>query len=332
MSLSIPALSNPYLSALMYEAGVFCGQEPHNRRSGGWRMSDAFEFLGSIVKVFSELVEVATQTLLIIRTITCAGQGFFTYSTLVLFALAIAPGIVKLISKWVLSRRINGKHSNHYWHRLHQTEHDYRAMSQSHHKQEVVLFGLKDWVLDHWAEAREASRVAENEASEKRQVWELGTNVVEHGIGDLFHVSEAHTAQTHPVNSATLTFARFSSLSKPYPRPSPSVPSDFTRAPPVRSCLASVDSSGASRSPSRASFTLLHSVKPLEIRKPWRDGLGVETSPSTRRCSTTRQSEITKGWASRPGTLDLRIQTPSDPFSRVSTSPLRLVRRLPLSV
>ena len=76
--------------------------------------------------------------------------------------------------------------------RLQQQEQEYGQMSTNgEFKQEVVLYGLKDWVLDSWERAHAMTWADEQESLEAGESWQLVTSLIQHGIGDLFHVRES---------------------------------------------------------------------------------------------------------------------------------------------
>jgi len=190
LSLDIPTLSDPTISALIYEAGCFAGFESRASRPGmGGSMSGVtrnrggpFATLSQFLSSMTISVEVITASGLLYRTLSTAIgeiQGsdehrdpvslFFGLSTnsVLLLVLCFLPSVLSLCgtlfslsSPLQVRRLVPGKlrgnpgisesESQARMDTNSQVQHVKVLGKNGAYKQEVILFGLKEWILTKW--------------------------------------------------------------------------------------------------------------------------------------------------------------------------------------
>jgi hypothetical protein len=191
LSLSIPSMSSPYISALIYEAGVFAGFE--SRRDRYNRMSRSggpFQTFQAVSSLLSIVVEVITQLYLLLGTIS-SNYTVLNTSTVILIVLSLAPTGLRLAASWFAESMRNRKNgSTKDWRKQRRDEMDIRDMGRKgEYKQEVVLFGLKDWVLGKWDDVKIAQMKEQENATETVGYVELWLGLGQHSIETAFYVS-----------------------------------------------------------------------------------------------------------------------------------------------
>ncbi|RXK36654.1 hypothetical protein M231_06041 [Tremella mesenterica] len=138
ISLSIPALSHPYTVALLHEAEEF-------HRYGFERLTSAFRILTPILQFLARLS-------LVIRALTSATQvPFLTWSNVILMSLTLAPILLRYIRQKIPygSARMNPR-----WDQWKTEASLMKGIGTGgYHKEEVLLFQLKDWVMKRWESA-----------------------------------------------------------------------------------------------------------------------------------------------------------------------------------
>ncbi len=180
-------MSSPYLSALMYDAGVFAGFQPRTDRYGQAASSGGpFQTLSSTFNLITITVEVITQIYLLLRTLVSAGTKQLNSSSIILISLSLAPSVFRLIRSWTFSEWNKFKRRSA-WRKARMEEREIKNMGRKgDYKQEVVLFGLKDWVLEKWDVLKLAQM--KEEAKERVGVFELGLGLGQQGVETAFYV------------------------------------------------------------------------------------------------------------------------------------------------
>lgn len=177
----------------MFEAGMFAGYEARSvrtpsgfYRSGGF--GGPFDALSSTFSLLTNLSGVISQLYLLYAALSGGKLGRLGWSSALLIALSLGPslsqafaGIVRPSgSKQARASRISSR----------QKEQDVKAMGKNgEFKQEVLLFGLKDWVLAKWDRMRvdkESERINEQRGFEG---FEFGLGMVQEGAQTSFYVS-----------------------------------------------------------------------------------------------------------------------------------------------
>jgi hypothetical protein len=156
----------------MYEAGVFAGFES---------LSSTFQLVTISVQLFSQLI-------LLLRTITSGSSELLDKSSAVLIALSLAPTLLRLFGGWSGRGRKSEGRKN--WGRMNR---DIRAIKDlgrnGGYKQEVVLFGLRDWVLEKWDELKTDQMRAQQDQRRGMVAFELGLGLGQEAIQTAFYVS-----------------------------------------------------------------------------------------------------------------------------------------------
>jgi hypothetical protein len=191
LSLSIPSMSSTYISALMYEAGVFAGFEYRNTRSNmKTRSGGPFETLQSTFSLITIIVEVITQIYLLLSTISSSSTTW-NASSFILLSLSLAPTILRLAGSWMIGagRNSRGRGGGRSWRLKRQEEWDIRRLGkQGEYKQEMVLFGLKNWVMGKWEGVKLEQMREQEDAKQNVGYIELGLGLGQHSIETAFYV------------------------------------------------------------------------------------------------------------------------------------------------
>lgn len=230
LSLDIPTLSDPTISALIYEAGCFAGFESRSSRPGmGNTLTDRvrsrggpFVTLSGLLSSVTISVEVITASALLFRTLSSTIEqmqasamdrdaaslvfGILTKSA-ILLVLCFLPSVLSLSStlfslsvpiKSVRPRPGKLKGNPGISESESQARRDTNFAIQhvkvlgknGAYKQEVVLFGLKDWILEKWEELVQLQMETEM-AHRSRLGWMLVSfRVSEEAVQTAFLVSE----------------------------------------------------------------------------------------------------------------------------------------------
>lgn len=241
LSLDIPTLSDPFVGALMYEAGCFAGFEPRQMRPGGrgpmgkmfggkrGSRPSPFTTLSTFFSTLTTSVEVFSAAGLLLRTLRQAvrddpeilssrgpGKPFpwnmMPSESLLLILCAFLPAALSIVGtfftlslpaaggggkisrsgKWKPKKTAKGKSAapSITWQETLRELQEVRDLGRNGaYKQEVVLFGLKDWVLGKWEGLRELQMAEELKTMNQAGVWVLGFGVAEEMVQTGFYVS-----------------------------------------------------------------------------------------------------------------------------------------------
>lgn len=193
LSLSIPSLSSPYVSALMHEAGIFVGYEARTVPGSGGYVRSGFsgpsDALGSIFQLLINLVGITSQLYLIYRALS-GGDSLsrVTWTSIILIILSVTPALLRTLGGLL---RPNARQDwRRYYQQARQTEKDVRDLGRSGgYKQEVVLFGLRDWVLSRWDRVRGEMESEKISQQARTGGYDLTLSAVEEGVQTSFYVS-----------------------------------------------------------------------------------------------------------------------------------------------
>lgn len=245
LSLDIPTLSYPFVSALMYEAGCFAGFESRNMRPGaggprGKMMGDRrrsrpspFATLSTFFSTLTTFVEVFSAASLLAQTLRQAIQddprilqpkhldrgfpySFLPSESLLLILFAFLPATLSILGTFItlalptrsshtfnlfsrsgkISRRA-AKQGSTTWLETARDLQDVRDLGRNGaYKQEVVLFGLKNWVLGKWEALREVQMREEVQEMSRAGYYVLGFGVAEEMVQTGFYVSLVGALET----------------------------------------------------------------------------------------------------------------------------------------
>jgi hypothetical protein len=110
-------------------------------------------------------------------------------SSIALLFLAFLPSIVRLVGGWM---KTSWSLRRSWAYERFERERNVKDLGRNGgYKQEVVLFGLKDWILQVWDEQRRAG--LQNTESFQRDVGgvDIGIGLVQEGVQNVFYVSLA---------------------------------------------------------------------------------------------------------------------------------------------
>ncbi|KAL7424591.1 hypothetical protein Q5752_000275 [Cryptotrichosporon argae] len=183
LSLSIPALSSPYVTALMYEAGVFAGFELRSDRMASRYSGGPYETIQSVFSLLTLSVDVASQATLLLRTLTA---NAFSRSTILLLVLTAAFSLLRFFERYILFWRNTRRFD---WIGMRRDANAIKDLGRNGgYKQEIVLFGLSDWVLTKW-EALKVRQVAVQATAKHRvSAWELSLGIGSESVQTAFLV------------------------------------------------------------------------------------------------------------------------------------------------
>jgi hypothetical protein len=193
MSLSIPALSTPYVSALMYEAEVFVSTKHFTTRNGDtWNDANTpFDAIEHFIRAMVCTIELVTQLTLLVNALLGSESKAWGFGRIVMLLFSLGPTILRLGGDWFVKRgrRRRSKRDYAALRRLGHVQDTLREMGTSgDYKQETVLFGIKDWVLMKWDEVRQAKMQEEQRYLEGRRVKDLGLSLSKTSMETLFYV------------------------------------------------------------------------------------------------------------------------------------------------
>ncbi|KAG8904990.1 hypothetical protein FRB99_000904 [Tulasnella sp. 403] len=163
--LDIPTLSNPKIAPLLMEAGVFAGFEM-GRAGRGRYVGSPSMWLDSTTNLMTTVVSVVSNATVMFTTVLRTTSGSITLSSLIFVLMSFIPSLLGLFA--TTPRQAPPPPDSII------TKGEIRQMGgNGQYKQEILLFGLADWVMDKWQEFREYRR--------SQQDADLQSNV-DHGI------------------------------------------------------------------------------------------------------------------------------------------------------
>ncbi|KAL1407289.1 hypothetical protein Q8F55_006710 [Vanrija albida] len=146
---TIPQLSDPIHTALMFEAGIFAGLEySWSSGSGGGPMS-WFKGLG---RLLSGIIAVGTESYLMYRTVKSSNS----YGTLVIMGMALIPTVLGFFPNIFNSQPRDLWNDPDYVNAIRTREAMNEVVTDVDFKQELILFGFQDWILEQWDTAKRA--------------------------------------------------------------------------------------------------------------------------------------------------------------------------------
>ncbi len=222
LSLDIPVLSDPLVGALMYEAGCFAGFERREARPGRMiRMGTRgpFATLNGFFQTLTSGIEVGSQAWLLWRTLHQATKDVaiegvtstpraFPYNmvpipsqSLLLIFLSFLPSLFSIFSTlsslsftpsaldvFTSDRKGIRKGNKKNWQTMRKEEQFIKDLGRNGaYKNEVVLFGLADWVLDKWDVLRREQIATGIERERGAGYWQLGWGVGQEAVQTLFY-------------------------------------------------------------------------------------------------------------------------------------------------
>ncbi|CAE6350721.1 unnamed protein product [Rhizoctonia solani] len=150
LRLDIPTLADPDVTALLNESDMFVRSFSG---AGGFGLLSPFDLIRT-VSTFSEL---ATQLYLV----WSMSAGLLDASHILMLVFAFLPSLLSWASSRVsqllscpwpdYNEESEGVEQSERHERMRRLAHD------NHHKPEILLFGLSDWILESWANARKSA-------------------------------------------------------------------------------------------------------------------------------------------------------------------------------
>lgn len=190
MDLATETTPNHIQRAVVDEAGLFSGDKLFDSNNPG----GAWELILGIGSTVTSAISFASQSALLIRTLMrgAGGNGLndvVTWGNCLLITLSLSSGLLSSISNrlyTMLDRRRDAKQQG-----ILQSTLEERALSgmlkDDSSRNELVLFGLKDWTLERWdARHRRSTIQLEYQAAEYLQAMQF---LFQTSIQNLFYVS-----------------------------------------------------------------------------------------------------------------------------------------------
>lgn len=176
LGMTLQARNSPLHTARVHEAGVFAGFEPQfgleRPISGPWMMVRTFGDAMSLV------IRVGVQGAMLGRMLYSAfsGNPRYRWGNAALLTLSLAPAIIQIglgrAYQWLATRE-EQEYVDPTPHRIEQATRSFATDSQ--YTLELVLFGLKDWVLAQWEKARQEINRRKQEYRSRTEGFILST-------------------------------------------------------------------------------------------------------------------------------------------------------------
>lgn len=172
----------------MNEAGIFTGAEYRTVRhpNGGVYRSGsggAFDALTSAFSLITNLIGILSQLALMYSALTGGAVSNLGWSTIILIILSVAPALLRTMSGLLRPNRgqsfMTGMRTR-----------EVNEMARSGViRQEILLYGLRDWVLDRWDAVKRATEMEVQNATHGRYIYDFSLHIVEEAVQNSFYVS-----------------------------------------------------------------------------------------------------------------------------------------------
>lgn len=179
----------------MHEAGIITGFEffstPADYLYGSTGLacfSGPFDALQVFIDLMVDILSLISQAYLMYKTLSKGSVIEIGCSTLLLISLSAASSILRTIGP--MSYPKADPHYDKEMRRLVNVKAQVRALGrQSEHKQETILFGLKEWIIEKWVQVQ--ADLARNKRASRNRNKELslGLKIGEESLQTSFYVS-----------------------------------------------------------------------------------------------------------------------------------------------
>lgn len=168
LTLDIPTLSDDRVAPLLTEAGAFAGFESFTSSNGQYAKSPSRQMV-ALTDMLRDIVALVSRSSVVIHTILgTTKNGKFSLSTMLFLFMSFLPSLLGLLTI-----------VNHHWSRFFlppMTKREIHELGRNgQYKQEILLFGLGDWVMEKWKQANELTREERDMARD--DLWKTGVNM-----------------------------------------------------------------------------------------------------------------------------------------------------------
>lgn len=103
------------------------------------------------------------------------------------------------------------------WHKARQQENAIKDMGRNGgYKQEVVLYGLKEWVLNKWDELKVKQLVEQQKSRQTTRILELGLGLGQEGVQTAFYVCGETGPFAESIGASRSTSIEYIALARIY--------------------------------------------------------------------------------------------------------------------
>ncbi|KAG9042468.1 hypothetical protein FS837_010826 [Tulasnella sp. UAMH 9824] len=151
LTLDIPTLSDDRVAPLLTEAGAFAGFESFTSSNGQYAKSPSRQMV-ALTDMLRDIVALVSRSSVVIHTVLgTTKQGKFSFSTILFLFMSFLPSLLGFLTV-----------VNHHWGRFFlppMTKREIHELGRNgQYKQEILLFGLADWVMEKWRQANDLTR------------------------------------------------------------------------------------------------------------------------------------------------------------------------------
>ncbi|KAG8923489.1 hypothetical protein FRC02_011107 [Tulasnella sp. 418] len=164
--MDIPTINDPQIRPVLFEAGVFAGIEHQFTYRG--RSSDHFS---SLLSVFTSLLHVLSQAAILLKVLTSASNPL-SWANLLFAFITFLPAFITLIERFVIVAPV---YLGDFGMKTRQIT---QLGQMGPYKQEILLFGLADWVLQKWENVTFDSRQRRTEYRQNERISYTGVNII----------------------------------------------------------------------------------------------------------------------------------------------------------
>ncbi|KIO28294.1 hypothetical protein M407DRAFT_22503 [Tulasnella calospora MUT 4182] len=173
LTLDIPTLSDDRVAPLLTEAGAFAGFESFTSSNGQYAKSPSRQMV-ALTDMLRDIVALVSRSSVVIHTILgTTKQGTFSLSTVLFLFMSFLPSLLGFLTV-----------VNHHWSRFFlppMTKREIHELGRNgQYKQEILLFGLGDWVMDKWRQANDLTREERDMARD--DLWKTGVNMARDSV------------------------------------------------------------------------------------------------------------------------------------------------------
>ncbi|KAG8904992.1 hypothetical protein FRB99_000906 [Tulasnella sp. 403] len=151
--LDIPTLSDTKIAPLLMEAGAFAGFEVSNTSQGCFVKSPSSQVM-SLTELMTTLVSISSRSTIMLTAVMGTTRGSISFSSFMFMFLSFLPSLLGLFT-------VMAFHFPLFWGPVMSKREIHEMGRNGQYKQEILLFGLADWVMGKWREVHELEKTQE---------------------------------------------------------------------------------------------------------------------------------------------------------------------------
>ncbi|KAG9015907.1 hypothetical protein FRB90_004217 [Tulasnella sp. 427] len=174
LNLDIPTLSDDRVAPLLTEASAFAGFDAFTSSNGQYVKSPSRQMV-ALTDILRDLVALVSRSSVVIHTILgTTKQARFSLSTFLFLFTSFLPPLLGLLT-------VGGHHFFGRFFMPPMTKREIHELGRNgQYKQEILLFGLADWVMEKWRQANDVARQERDMARD--DVWSTGVRMVRDSV------------------------------------------------------------------------------------------------------------------------------------------------------